>query len=449
MRVEAAGIALDLCDMGAAAPQSTERALVAMRALEAGAIANPDEGRRVGHYWLRAPELAPDGLGAEIHALWAQLRELAADWPFEHLLMVGIGGSALGPQLVLDALGAKAAFIDNTDPVGMARVLDGLPLERTGVLVISKSGGTKETRNGMLATQAAYAAAGLDFAQHAIAVTGVGSKLDVLAEAQGWRARVPMWDWVGGRTSLHAAVGLLPMALCGLDWEAFVQGAAEMDRCTRGEHGNPALALAQAWWSAQSGRPRAMVMLPYCDRLLLLSRYLQQLVMESLGKEREDGQRVGLSVYGNKGSTDQHAFVQQLRDGPDDFFVSFVAVLSDEGAGALGDLEVEPGVRIGDYLLGFLLGTRRALREAGRQSLTLEVERVDARTLGALIALYERAVGFYATWSGINAYHQPGVEAGKKAAAQVLEWQAAVLEGAELDGPDVALLRRRLAVTGR
>lgn len=449
MRLQAAGIALDVADMGPPSRQSAEQALQAMAELEAGAVVNTAENRRVGHYWLRAPELAPDGLDADIHALWAQVRELAADWPFEHLLMVGIGGSALGPQLVLDALGAKASFIDNTDPVGMARVLGSLDLERTGVLVVSKSGGTKETRNGMLATQAAYRSAGLEFAAHAIAVTGVGSKLDALAVAEGWRARVPMWNWVGGRTSLHAAVGLLPMALCGLDWEGFLRGAAEMDRATRQVEGNPALLLADAWWSAQAGHPRAMVMLPYCDRLLLLSRYLQQLVMESLGKRRADGTRVGLSVYGNKGSTDQHAFVQQLRDGPDDFFVSFVAVLSDDGAGELSELEVEPGVRIGDYLLGFLLGTRRALREAGRQSLTLEMERVDAESLGALIALYERAVGFYATWSGINAYHQPGVEAGKKAAAQVLEWQAAVLAGEPMDGADVALLRRRLAVTGR
>ena len=222
-----------------------------------------------------------------------------------------------------------------------------------------------------------------------------------------------------------------------------------MDARTREVGENPALVLAHAWWSAQDGGPRAMVMLPYCDRLVLLSKYLQQLVMESLGKRREDGERVGLTVYGNKGSTDQHAYVQQLRDGPDDFFASFVAVLSDAEAGPLGELEVEPGVRAGDYLLGFLLGTRKALHDAGKRSLTLELDQVDAPSLGGLIALYERAVGFYATWLGVNAYHQPGVEAGKKAASEMLGLQARILAGEPDQGPDAALIRRRLALTGR
>ena len=170
-----------------------------------------------------------------------------------------------------------------------------------------------------------------------------------------------------------------------------------------------------------------MVVLPYKDRLLLFSRYLQQLVMESIGKEKDLAGRVvhqGLAVYGNKGSTDQHAFVQQLRDGTPDFFVSFVRVLRDrEGA----SLEVEPGATSGDFLDGLLLGTRRALHESGRPSLTITVRELDARSLGMLIALYERAVGLYASLVGINAYHQPGVEAGKKAAAVVLELQRKVL----------------------
>src|SRR5205807_738364 len=129
------------------------------------------------------------------------------------------------------------------------------------------------------------------------------------------------------------------------------------------------------------------------------------------------------SVYGNKGSTDQHAYVQQLRDGVLNFFVTFVRVLEAGGSG----LEVDPGVSAGDYLHGFLLGTRQALFENERQSMTLTIRRVDARAVGVLIALYERAVGYYATLVGINAYHQPGVEAGKKAAAAVLELQAKVL----------------------
>ena len=150
--------------------------------------------------------------------------------------------------------------------------------------------------------------------------------------------------------------------------------------------------------------------------------------MESLGKaESIDGEAVhqGLTVYGNKGSTDQHAYVQQLYDGPDDFFVTFIEVLRERSGAAV---EVEPGVTSGDYLSGFLQGTRRALAARGRRSCTLTLEQVDATSLGALIALYERAVGLYASLVNVNAYHQPAVELGKKAASDALALQGRVLE---------------------
>jgi glucose-6-phosphate isomerase len=147
--------------------------------------------------------------------------------------------------------------------------------------------------------------------------------------------------------------------------------------------------------------------------------------MESLGKEHDrQGRSVhqGLAVYGNKGSTDQHAYVQQLRDGIDNFFVTFIEALDDPAdIGPIGD-EMPA-----DFLEGFLQGTRSALAEGGRQSLTITLKRFDAAGLGALIALFERAVGLYAELIDINAYHQPGVEAGKKAAAEVLAMQAQLL----------------------
>jgi len=426
-----------------------DRAFDAMAELEKGAVANPDENRMVGHYWLRAPELAPSPeIAAEVAGTLDAVAAFAARVhggeirpqrkpKFTRLLSIGIGGSALGPMFVADALGDPASdklqphFIDNTDPDGLARELAriGDHLDETLVVVMSKSGGTPETRNGMLVVAEAYRAAGLDFAKHAAAVTGAGSKLDRAAELEGWLARFPMWDWVGGRTSETSAVGLVPGLLQGLDMKALLDGAAEMDRATRSRdpRANPAAMLALAWYLATDGRgAKDMVVLPYKDRLLLFSRYLQQLVMESLGKRLDlEGNRVdqGISVYGNKGSTDQHAYVQQLRDGVDNFFVTFLRVLEDGGEG----LEVEPGVTPGDYLHGFLLGTREALFANDRRSATITVPRVDARIVGALIALFERAVGFYATLVGINAYHQPGVEAGKKAAAGVLEVQAKAL----------------------
>jgi glucose-6-phosphate isomerase len=176
-----------------------------------------------------------------------------------------------------------------------------------------------------------------------------------------------------------------------------------------------------------------MVILPYKDRLLLFSRYLQQLIMESLGKGRDlQGNEVaqGIAVYGNNGSTDQHAYVQQLREGVPNFFATFIEVLEDGGS----PLEVEPETTSGDFLRGFRLGTREALSAAGRESITLTIDRMDAPGLGVLIALYERAVGLYASLIGVNAYHQPGVEAGKKAAAAVLGLQRRIL--AHLQSPE-------------
>jgi len=430
----------------------------AMEELERGAIANPDEGRQVGHYWLRAPELAPSDRDAEairetqqrvldfaarVHR--AELRPVRAD-RFEHLLLVGIGGSALGPQFVADALGGPKDpivphFLDNTDPDGVDRLLAALPVDRTLTVVVSKSGGTPETRNGMLETAAVYRTQGLDFGPHAVAVTQEGSKLDRFAREQGFLERFPMWDWVGGRTSELSAVGLLPAALQGIDVRAMLEGAAQMDRATRRRErsANPAALLALAWYHAGDGKGnKDMVVLPYSDRLALFSRYLQQLVMESLGKEKDlDGNVVhqGIAVYGNKGSTDQHAYVQQLRDGLPNFFATFIELLHDRTGESI---EVEEGVTSGDYLHGFLLGTRRALYENGRPSLTVTIDAVDPRSVGMLIALYERAVGLYASLVGINAYNQPGVEAGKKAAAVVLSLQRglvrALTERAEAGG---------------
>ena len=164
-----------------------------------------------------------------------------------------------------------------------------------------------------------------------------------------------------------------------------------------------------------------MVILPYKDNLNLLSKYLQQLVMESLGKEFDrDGNQVhqGITVYGNKGSTDQHAYVQQLRDGINNFFVTFIEVRKSRSKDSI---EVDPGFNTGDYLGGFLRGTRSALADAGRKSMTISIPVVDAFYLGSLISLFERSVSYYAALININAYNQPGVEAGKKAATQFLE----------------------------
>ena len=425
-------------------------AFESMHALENGAIANPDENRMVGHYWLRSPDLAPSKeIQNDIELNFQQIQNFSSsvrsgdisggNGIYKNLLVIGIGGSALGPQLTHDALiqpekeCMQVYFLDNTDPDGIDLTLNKLKnqLGNTLIIVISKSGSTAETRNGMEETKIAFSKEGLDFNKHAIAVTGAGSALDQYAKTSGWIDRFPMWDWVGGRTSLFSSVGLLPAALQGIDIIEMRKGAATMDGVTRIKDTlkNPAALLALMWYFATDGKgTKDMVILPYKDRLLLFSRYLQQLVMESLGKENDLNKKCvnqGIAVYGNKGSTDQHAYVQQLLDGVANFFVTFIEVLKDRN---LPSREIENGATSGDYLQGFFLGTRSALHEKGRHSITITINEVTPYTLSMLIALYERAVGLYASLIGINAYHQPGVEAGKNAAAAYLKIKNEMLE---------------------
>ncbi|MCR4441530.1 MAG: glucose-6-phosphate isomerase [Peptococcaceae bacterium] len=419
-----------------------KKAFHEMAALEAGAISNPDENRMVGHYWLRDPRLAPSReISCEIEGNTREIKRFASEVGqgvirpgkeriFRNFVLIGIGGSALGPQLLADALWdggfLKPYFLDNTDADGIDLLLKKLrdKLEETLVLVVSKSGGTVETYNGMLEIRHAYLEKGLDFAKHAVAVTMAGSKLDQLASGEGWLARFPLWDWVGGRFSITSTVGLLPAALLGIDIDSFLEGARLCDRVTRKPDvcSNPAALLAAMWYYAADGRgKRDMVVLPYKDRLQYLARYLQQLVMESLGKELDrGGVRVnqGLTVYGNKGSTDQHAYVQQLLDGVNNFFVTFIEVLSDNRK---KHVVIEKNVTSGDYLRAFLLGTRQALTRKGRESITITIKKADPFHLGALLAVFERTVGFYASLVNVNAYHQPGVELGKKGAGVVIE----------------------------
>jgi glucose-6-phosphate isomerase len=464
--LDASRMGLDQSSLSQLEPRFAQ-AFEAMAALEAGAIANPDEQRQVGHYWLRAPELAPDPeagrhINAELDRIEAFGRdvfsgalEAAPGRRFSDVLWIGIGGSGLGPLLMIRALQEPGAglpfhFFDNVDPDGMRRTLAALGerLATTLVIVVSKSGGTPEPHIGMLQARRALEASGGSWSRQAVAVTMLGSKLDQEAEQGSWLARFDMFDWVGGRTSITSAVGLLPGVLIGSDIRAFLAGAAAMDVLTRrrGLLENPAALLAASWYVAGDGRGRRdMVVLPYRDRLEVFSRYLQQLVMESLGKKLDRKGEVvhqGLAVYGNKGSTDQHAYVQQLRDGVDNFFVTFIEVLEDPG-----DIPALEGENPGDFLDGFLQGTRSALSEEGRSNLTISLRRLDATSLGALIALFERAVGLYGELVDINAYHQPGVEAGKKAAAALLDLQAR-LEQQLADGQerDLSDLQARLAL---
>ena len=238
-----------------------------MQALEDGAIANPDENRMVGHYWLRNAALAPTPAISDsiedclqtILSLTERVHsgELAgADGRFEHLLVVGIGGSALGPQFVKDALGNPDGdtmhlhFLDNTDPDGIDRTLKALTnkLGQTLTVVISKSGGTPETRNGMLEAQAAYQAQQLDFGQHAIAITGEGvNSINTRSPTTGSHGSPCGIGWVVAPTSWPQS---LSAAMQGIDIRGNAGrscGDGSSDASHRTEQ-NPAALLALAWY---------------------------------------------------------------------------------------------------------------------------------------------------------------------------------------------------------
>jgi glucose-6-phosphate isomerase len=416
----------------------------AMRLLEAGALANLSEDRMVGHYWLRAPALAPQNdlrraIADAIRQVRAFSQAVAAGdvrgtgGPFEHVIHVGIGGSALGPQLLCDALGTgriQVHFLDNADPDGVDRVLRALggSLDRTLVSVVSKCGWTPTTQHLTLELAAEYARTGVPFAKHAVATTVPGSPLDLQAVAEGWLERFPIWEWVGGRTSATSAVGLLPAALAGVDIAALLEGAAAMDARTRDSRhqDNPAALLALAWlWLGEGRGSKRMVVLPYKDRLALFPRYVQQLVMESVGKRHDRRGTIveqGLTVLGHKGSSDNHSYMQQVREGTPDAFTTFIGV---HEVRLTEPVDLGEGATLADYLAGYLEATREALYERQRESVTITLDALSPRSLGALIALYERAVGLYAELIDVNAYDQPAVE--KDAAAAIVDLQRLAL----------------------
>ena len=416
--------------------------------LEAGAISNIDEKRQVGHYWLRNPSVAPNNqIKEEINYDIKDISEFGEkilkgkisnnkNQIYTDVLWIGIGGSGLGPLLITESLqknnvGLDFSYIDNIDPFLISEKLDELSdkLSTTLFVVVSKSGGTPEPKIAMNIIKRHVENKNIEWNSNAIAITMKDSQLYKKAKTEEWLKIFNLPDWVGGRTSITSSVGLLPLALINQDVSEFIRGAAIMDELTRIPNikDNPAALLSSAWFFSGDGMgKRDMVVLPYRDRLQVFSKYLQQLVMESLGKKfnrRGEIVHQGISVFGNKGSTDQHAYVQQLRDGIDNFFCVFIELLdSPKENNSFGSENPK------EFLSGFLQGTRSALSNENRQSITITLDKLNCLTLGALIALFERAVSFYAELVDINAYDQPGVEAGKKAAAEIIKYQKKVAE---------------------
>ncbi len=369
----------------------------------------------------------------------------AARGKYSDVVILGIGGSALGPIALRTALRpsgwnmlddkARGGYprlhvLDNVDPETIAALLDRLRLKKTLFIVTSKSGGTAETMAQFLIVHDRLTKKKLDVKKHVVFVTDPkNGALRPLAE----RLKVPALDIpanVGGRFSVLTPVGTLPAALIGIDVKSLLSGAAEMaKRCESTELAkNPAGAYATLQWLADTNLGKKIaVFMPYSDPLRDFAAWFVQLWAESLGKHRPDGMSVGSTPLAALGATDQHAQVQLFMEGPADKTVTFVAV--EQRATDVTIPKAFPDVKELGYLGGHSLSelidieqraTAGALAKRGRPNMTIYLERVDASHVGQLMMLLEIATAYAGNLYGIDAFNQPGVELGKQFAYALL-----------------------------
>lgn len=364
---------------------------------------------------------------------------------FDDVVILGIGGSALGPIALRTALRpsgwnmlddkARGGYprlhvLDNVDPETIAALLRRLKLERALFIVTSKSGGTAETMAQFLIVHDRLLAAKLDVSKQMVFVTDPKQgALRPLAD----RLKVPALDIppnIGGRFSVLTPVGTLPAALIGIDVKSVLAGAAEMaKRCAAPDLAtNPAGVYAMLQWLADTKLKKSIaVFMPYSDPLRDFAAWFVQLWAESLGKKKPDGTSVGSTPLAALGATDQHAQVQLFMEGPANKTITFVSVAHREV-----DVPIPagfPDVRELGYLTGHSLAelidieqraTAGALARRGRPNMTVHLDRVDPSHVGQLMMFLEIATAYAGQLYGIDAFDQPGVELGKQFAYALL-----------------------------
>jgi glucose-6-phosphate isomerase len=364
---------------------------------------------------------------------------------YDDVVILGIGGSALGPIALRTALRPsgwnmlddkarenypRLHVLDNVDPETIAALLGRLRLPRALFIVTSKSGGTAETMAQFLIVHDRLAREKLDVTQHFVFVTDPKQgALRPLAD----RLKVTALDIppnIGGRFSVLTPVGTLPAALVGIDVKSLLAGAGEMaQRCESAElTTNPAGIYAMLQWLADTQHRKSIaVFMPYSDPLRDFAAWFVQLWAESLGKKRPDGTSVGSTPLAALGATDQHAQVQLFMEGPADKTVTFVSVR--ERATDVKIPAAFPDVKELGYLAGHSLGelidieqraTAGALARRGRPNMTIHIDRVDAAHVGQMMLLLEIATAYVGQLYGIDAFNQPGVELGKQFAYALL-----------------------------
>lgn len=360
---------------------------------------------------------------------------------FEDVVILGIGGSALGPIALRTALlkpqwNALSAderggwprlhVLDNVDPHTISALLARLDLQRSLFVVTSKSGGTAETMAQYLVVRGRLnEAVGNTASEHLVFVTDPEKgALRALAKSDGIAA-VDIPSAVGGRFSVLTPVGVLPAALVGIDTAALLQGAGDMARRCTGDDlaTNPAAVFAMLQYLADTkGGRHVQVLMPYSDPLRDLADWFVQLWAESLGKHRAPGDAgIGPTPLAALGATDQHSQVQLFMEGPPDKTVSFIAV-NETGADVeipklhadVKELAYLGGHRLGELLSVEQRATAGALARRGRPNLTIHIDRVDAWHLGGLFMLLEAATILAGALYGVNPLDQPGVELGKQ-----------------------------------
>ena len=358
---------------------------------------------------------------------------------YDEIVVLGIGGSALGPIALRTALRPpywnlldtrrrngmpRLHVLDNVDPRTISALLAGLDLSRTLFIITSKSGGTAETMAQYLIVRERVGAVGLDRAQHLVFVTDPKQgALRPIAEQE----KIPALDIpanVGGRFSVLSPVGMLPAALIGIDVGALLDGARAMaERCATDDFArNPAGAYALLQWLADTrAGAHIHVMMPYADSLRDFAAWFVQLWAESLGKILPAGGSVGPTPLAALGATDQHSQVQLFMEGPADKTVTFIGVADREGD--LGIPNAYPDTKDLSYLGGKSLGnlldierraTAGALAKRGRPNMTVMLDQVDAAHVGELIMMLEIATIYAGALYGVDPLNQPGVELGKQ-----------------------------------
>ena len=360
---------------------------------------------------------------------------------FENVLVLGIGGSALGGLAVTEALlkpywnflsleqrngFPRIFFLDNIDPDSIEGLLDVLDLSKTLVNVITKSGSTAETMSQfMIIKNRLEALLKDDYRKNIVATTdkNVGV-LKQIAEQEGYKTFI-IPDDVGGRFSVFSAVGLLPFALCGIDIDDIMNGVKDMDLCLKNTDINENIAAQNALihylMDTKKGK-NITVMMPYSSRLRYVADWYAQLWAESLGKEKNlDGvtANIGPTPVKALGATDQHSLIQLFNEGPNDKIINFIRVKDFDnnllipkifeytGIGYLG------GKSINDLLNAEADSTRVTLMDYNKPTVTISLPKINGYYLGQLLYMFEVQTAIAGSLYNINAFDQPGVEQAK------------------------------------